>query len=200
MKHELGGKLARQATRAPRANIAEEQLALKLARLMSMIQSATKANPNKQTKTLDQARQRPQLVVFRKWKYSSTVWCGEKFSPHHTVRGFRRAREQRRHQKHRCPSMMHLLSSEALPWPGTRLVSLAFHFSDELFLGTLRSLLFAFTFASLFALACCALDGKNTRAPRANIGEEQLAREQASLMALGFFWTHWGLRDGLRVI
>ena len=50
MKHEQRGKLAKQATRAPRANIAEEQLALKLARLMSMIQSATKANPNKQTK------------------------------------------------------------------------------------------------------------------------------------------------------
>ena len=55
----LRGKLARQATRAPRANIAEEQLALKLARLMSRIQSATKANPNKQTKT--QKKTTPQI-------------------------------------------------------------------------------------------------------------------------------------------
>ena len=41
MKHEQRGKLARQSTRAPRANVAKE-LALKLARLMSMIQPTTK--------------------------------------------------------------------------------------------------------------------------------------------------------------
>ena len=50
VKHELRGKLAKQATRAPRPNIAEEQLG-ELARLMSMIQLATEDEPKQTNKT-----------------------------------------------------------------------------------------------------------------------------------------------------
>ena len=57
VKHELRGKLARQATRA------QEQLALKLARLMSMIQTQTsKQNPKKNHPTDQLIRE-----VKRKW-------------------------------------------------------------------------------------------------------------------------------------
>ena len=45
----------------PEGDIAKE-LALKLARLMSMIQSATKANPNKQTKTPKKSHPTDQLI------------------------------------------------------------------------------------------------------------------------------------------